>query len=118
MGDNSGYPVIEKAVLGTKLGKGRMPKKAMTRFKRGTGSISCGIKFFSVPDNAKIDVEWISLASGGEVPLQSTSATIGKGGVTTVGVTWNPGGKLQPGPHKAVISVNSSKIHEIAFTVE
>ncbi len=118
VGDNSGYPVIEKAILGTKLGKGRMPKKAMKRFKRGVSTISCGIKFLSVPDDATVDVEWISLTGGSEAPLQSTGATVTNGGVTTVGVTWRTGGKLTPGPHKAVIFVNKSRIQEIPFEVE
>jgi hypothetical protein len=117
VGDDSSGPVIEQAALGTKLGKNRMPKKPTTSFKQGTGEISCGLRFLSLPDDSKVDIEWISMVGGSETPLKTTTTTVEKGGAPSVGMTWRPG-KIEPGPYKAAIYVNSTKIHELAFEVE
>ncbi len=118
VGDTSGAPVIEEASLGTAVGKNGMPKTAVTRFKKKTGIIRCGIRFITAQKGAEVEVRWISGAEGGEDLLETTTSTVKNGGAGTVGMSWKPGGSLKPGPYKAVIAVDGSTLREISFTVE
>ena len=118
IGDSSGQTIIEKAALGTKLGKKQLPTKARQSFKAGTKTIKCGIQFAYIPDGSKIEVSWVSMATGQEDTLHTSKVDIKKGGYASVGLGWNPGKKLTKGAYKAVVLVNDVKRTELPFTVD
>ena len=118
MGDESGGPAVEEAALGSKVGKNRMPKKAMTVFNTKPGAIHCGIRFLYAPAGAKVEIRWISMAEGTEDVLQTTETTVSKEGATTVGMAWRPGKALKAGPYRAIIDVDGTKVQELPFEIK
>ncbi|MCP4600088.1 MAG: hypothetical protein GY847_06040 [Proteobacteria bacterium] len=118
IGDDSSGPGIDRAALGTSLGRNRMPKRVKTIFKPNTNVIRCGIRFLDMPQDTKIEVQWVSLNNGSEKLLHTSDAEIQKSGSSAIGVEWNPDGNLQPGPYKAAILVNGRKMEELPFTIE
>ncbi|MCP4679312.1 MAG: hypothetical protein GY854_28255 [Deltaproteobacteria bacterium] len=116
-GDNVS-PVVEYAALGGTKGKNRIPKRAKTVFKSNVHAIRCGVRFLDLPDNAKIEVQWISFEDEGEKLLHTSNTEVPKGGTSNVTLDWKPEGDLTPGPHKAVVLLGGRKMRELAFTVE
>jgi hypothetical protein len=118
MGDNISGPAIEEASLGLSLGKDRMPKTPTTSFNTKPGAIHCGIRFIYADANSKIEIQWTSLVDGVESILETTSADVKKEGPATVNMAWRTGKSLKPGPYKAAIVVNGTKMQELSFVVE
>ena len=95
-----------------------MPKKSKKAFKSNVRSIVCGMRLLDLPDNARVEVKWVSLVDEGEDLKQTTETQIESGGNSSAGVAWEPGGNLAKGQYMAVISVNGRKLRELPFTIE
>jgi len=110
--------VVDHAALGVAKGKAKFPKGKKTTFKASTKGLRIGIGFFSLPDNAKVKVEWVALTEDGEQLLHTSEVTLEEGGKQAPVIDWTIEGQLAPGPHKAVIILGSRKMAELPFTIE
>jgi hypothetical protein len=118
-GDNVS-PVLAHVALGGTKGKNRIPRPAKKVFKTNVKAIRCGVRFLDLPENAKIQVQWVMFEGSGEdEKLVHTSDTIfEKGGTGNVIVDWEPEEDLLLGSYKAVIFLGKRKMREVGFTVE
>ncbi|MDJ0762297.1 MAG: hypothetical protein QNJ97_04855 [Myxococcota bacterium] len=118
IGGEAVAPEVDRALLGTKLGKNHLPQHPKSVFPSKTKTLACGIRFVNLPEDAHVQVKWIAIKEGGIDLLETSESRVPEGGNASLGLTWQPGSKLASGPHAAVIFLNDRKMAELPFTVK
>lgn len=118
VGGTTVSPVVDHVALGVAKGKAAMPKKHLASFKASTKGLRCGIGFLTLPDNAKVKVEWFAINEDGEQLLGTSETALTEGGKQVAVLDWTPEGGLASGPHKAVITLGSRKMAEVGFEIQ
>ncbi len=113
-----GTVVVERAALGTALGKNRMPKRAKKVFGPGTKVMRCGVRFSGLAEDGVVLFQWFSLVDGAEEQLHSFDTPVKAGKSATAAASWRPGRKLTRGPYRVTISLNGTRMAELPFTVK
>jgi hypothetical protein len=112
-------PVLLHAALGVAAGKKKqMPKRHSDVFEGRTSGLRCGVRLSTLPDEAAVRVAWVAVTDNGEEERYAAEEIIRGGGTGTAVVDWPVGGTLEPGRYKAVVSLGSRTLEELAFTVE
>jgi hypothetical protein len=117
IGDKAGGPAIDEIALGLVLKDNNMPKKTITRFKRDTSVIQCGLRFLDLPTDSVIEVQWFSVEGDGEMMLYKNRSDLPSGGSGTMGAAWELDHELDPGDYKVVVLVNDEPLGEESFEI-
>jgi hypothetical protein len=117
IGDTQGGPAIDEIALGLTLEENNMPKRAMTKFRRDTPVIQCGLRFLDLPVGSVIEVHWVALERDGEMLLYKNRSALASGGSGTMGAAWELTHELDPGDYKVVIMVNELPLGEETFEI-
>jgi hypothetical protein len=111
-------PMLRHAALGVAAGKKKqMPKRHSEVFEAKTSGLRCGVGLSNLPDEAVVKVTWIAVTEDGEEERYEAEETVRGGGTGTAIVDWPIDGALEPGRYKAVVSLGSRRLEELAFTV-
>jgi hypothetical protein len=111
-------PVIDFAAVGAAKGKKRMPRWSAepATLKAKTRGVRVGFRLLTLPDEARVRVEWISVDSGEELYVNEVEFT--GGGEKSEVVDWEPESPLEPGDYMAVIKLGDRVMEELGFTIE
>ncbi len=116
-GGGSG-PSIDDIALGLTLKGDNMPKRRLSRFKRDTTVIQCGLRFLDLPVDSVIEIQWLAMEDDGEVLLYRNRSNLSTGGSGTMGAAWEPTYELTPGSYKVAVLVNDEPLGEESFEIE
>jgi hypothetical protein len=111
-------PTIDDIALGLTLQGNNMPTRRMSRFKRDTSVIQCGLRFLDLPADSIIEIQWLAMEDEEEVLLYRNRSNLPTGGSGTMGAAWEPSYELSPGPYKVAVLVNDEPLGEEAFEIE
>lgn len=113
-----GGPTIDDIALGLTLKTDNMPQRRLSRFKRDTAVIQCGLRFLDLPEDSTIEIQWLVMEDGGEVLLYKNRSNLSTGGSGTMGAAWEPTHELSPGNYKVAVLVNDEPLREESFEIE
>jgi hypothetical protein len=117
IGNGSAGPAIDYVSLGSRLGKGQMPKKDSVVFKKGTGTIFCGLRFLDLEPGSQIAIDWVMVDGSEETVYYTVETPVPDGGSGSMSAKWDPG-EIYAGNYKAVIYINGEMAVEKEFTVK
>jgi len=111
-------PVIDFAAVGAARGKKKMPRGSdePVAIKGSAKGVRVGFRFLTLPDEARVKVEWVDVASG--ETLFTNEVELTGGGTKSEVVDWKPESPLDAGEYKVVLTLGSRLVEELAFTVE
>ncbi len=119
VGGDSVSPMLMHAALGVAKGKKkRMPNRHNEVFKGRMSGLRCGVRISNLPDEAVVRVAWIAVKDSGEEEKHKAEEIVRGGGSKIAVVDWPIDGALEPGRYKAVVTLGSRKLEELAFTVK
>jgi hypothetical protein len=113
----AGGPSIDEIALGLALKDNNMPKRTMSKFRRDTSVIQCGLRFLDLPADSVIEVQWFYVQRDGEMLLYKNRSNLPSGGSGTMGAAWELTHELDPGDYKVVVIVNDEPLGEEPFEI-